>query len=252
MIYLYGLRDLRPNDARLAAIKGVTGPVSASETLAGWLVHGPSDGTELLPKRRHLLAHTRVLEALGEEATILPMRFGMMADSVSQFAGLMAEHKAEIAEAFDRLTGQIELGLRVDFPKDAALQATLDTEPELARTHARLARMSPAPHFEAAEFGRVLAEAMDHRRSAAQSKLLETLKPHITDYVIKKPEEDVQVLALDVLIRESTQASFTKLLASAAQGVADFANGAEPTIKIVGPVPAFSFVNLTLSHAAAA
>ncbi len=252
MIYLYGLSDLRPADRNLAALHGVTGAVDASETACDWLIHGPSDGTELLPKRRHLLAHTKVLEELGAQATVLPMRFGMMAQSVDEFAGLVDRNATDIAESFKRLSGKVELGLRIDFPRDAALSAALAEDPALAKAHARLSGLATAPHFQAAEFGRRLAEALDARRGQAQRILLEQLRPHITDFRVKTPESDVQALALDVLIPESAQQGFAAETARAADAAADFAGGAEAAIRIVGPVPAFSFVDLTLSTAEAA
>lgn len=246
MIYLYGLCDTRPNDAQLAALEGVTGPVFASETQCGWLIHGPSDGTELLPKRRHMLSHTRVLEVLGETRTILPMRFGMMAESVAEFSGLVAENNVEIAKSFARLTGQVELGLRVQFPREAALEATLREDGELAKTHAYLTNLTPAPHFEAAAFGRRLAEALDARRAATQDRLLQNLRPLLTDYRIKAPESDVQVLTLDVLLPAEQQAALANTLALCAAELSGFANGAEPLIRIIGPVPAYGFVDLSL------
>lgn len=246
MIYLYGLSDTRPNDAQLAALKGVTGPVFSSETISGWLIHSPSDGTELLPKRRHMLAHTRVLEVLGETATILPMRFGMMSQSVAEFSGLIVENKVEIAKSFERLTGQVELGLRVEFPREPALEATLAADGDLAKTHARLTNLTPAPHFEAAAFGRRLAEALDARRAATQDALLQNLRPLLTDYRIKAPESDVQVLALDVLLPTEKQPVLASSVARFATELSGFANGAEPLIRIIGPVPAYGFVDLSL------
>ena len=133
MIYLYGLTDTQPPVGRLAELRGVTGTVEAAQTPCGWLIYGPFDGEELLPKRRHLLAHTRVLETVGQGATVLPMRFGMQAGSADEFSALVSDHASEVTEAFDRLTGQVELGLRVDFPRDAALDATLDADTALAK-----------------------------------------------------------------------------------------------------------------------
>ena len=249
MIYLYGLCENRPPDGLMADLRGVTGAVSASETAVGWLVHGPSDGEELLPKRRYLLDHTKVLEAIGGYGTVLPMRFGMVADSPDDFANMVLQNRAEIEENFARLAGKIELGLRVEFARDPALAAALNADPELARTHAALSEMKRAPHFEAAEFGRKLAEAMDRRRSTAQKQLLSALQPDLSDYRIRTPESDVQVLAVDVLIPQQSSALIAQRLEIASKEVSGFADGAEPHIRIIGPVPAFSFVDLTLTAA---
>ena len=252
MIYLYGLTNTPASSSRLAELQGVTGAVEATKTPCGWLIYGPFDGDELLPKRRHLLAHTRVLEAVGEGATVLPMRFGMQASSADEFCALVSEHEAEIMAGFQRLEGQVELGLRIEFPREAALKATLDADPALAKTHASLVRLQQAPHFEAAAFGQKLADALDRRRADAQRTLLDQLRPHLTDVVVKAPESDVQVLAVDVLVPWTSQTFLSEVLEDSVGAVAGFAPDAEPTIRIIGPVPPFSFVDLTLAPAEAA
>ena len=252
MIYLYGLTDTQPSADRLAELRGVTGPVEAAPSQFGWLIFGPFDGDELLPKRRHLLAHTRVLETVGQDATVLPMRFGMQANSADEFSALASDHVAEIMSTFDRLRGQVELGLRVDFPRDAALDATLDADPALAKVHASLVKLKQAPHFEAAAFGQKLADGLDRRRADTQRILLDHLRPHLTEFAVKAPESDVQVLAIDVLVPATSQTDLAEVLGNAVRAVSDFAPGAEAAIRIIGPVPPFTFVNLTLSPAKAA
>jgi hypothetical protein len=82
MIYLYGLLEPGAADPGevLSSVAGVTGPVGVTDLGAAILVHGASDGLEILPRRRHLLAHARVLEALAGRGALLPMRFGMVGE----------------------------------------------------------------------------------------------------------------------------------------------------------------------------
>ena len=81
---------------------------------------------------------------------------------------------------------------------------------------------------------------------------MEALRPYFTDFVIKSPESDVQVLAVDVLVPATSQTVLAETLGDAVRAVAGFAAGADATIRIIGPVPPFSFVNLTLTAAEAA
>ena len=248
MIYLYGLLE---HDAACALPgctfdRGVTGPVAATPIGSGILLHGPAPDGELLPKRRHMLAHARVLESAGDIGALLPMRFGMVAAGVDAVDRMLMCRAEDVAAQFDRIRGKVELGLRVDLPREAALAATLDKSPQLRAERDRLARRKPAPHFETAEFGRRLAEALDRRRAATQKGLLARIAPLTCGHVVNAPEEDVQVLNIDVLVSAETQSDVVAAVDAAAREV-DFAGDAEHTLRVIGPVPPFNFVSLSLS-----
>lgn len=247
MIYLYGL--LEPGaapPADLPGMAGVTGRVELSPLPQGTLIHSAHDGAEIRPKRRNLLAHTRVLESAALAGPVLPMRFGMWAADLAEMADLLAGQKAPVTAAFERIRGQVELGVRIDFPREAALLATLEAAPDLAAERDALIAAARPNHFAQAEFGRKLAERLDARRGAAQKALIGWLRPQITAHVLGKPESDVQVLAADVLIPEGEQEVFAAAVEALA-AASDFAPGAEPQVRIVGPVPPFNFVHVKLS-----
>ena len=251
MIYLYGLLEPGPAPALpLGTLRGVTGPVEVSELPEGWLIHGPADEEEILPRRRNLLAHTRVLEACLGARALLPMRFGMVAADLQAVGQLIASQQERIVEQADKVRGHVELGVRVGFPREAALSATIADDATLRAEHARLEAMRRPPHFQVAEFGRRLAEALDRRRTDAQRRLIAALSGAAADHVISAPESDVQVLAMEALLPRGGEAAFTRAVETASESVRAFAGGAEPVIRIVGPVPAFNFVRLTLTHPA--
>ncbi len=249
MIYLYGL--LEPShtaaSSTLAALRGVTGEVVATDCGAARLVHGPADVDHILPRRRHLLAHAQVLEALTGGGAVLPMRFGMVAPRDSVLS-VVAAQAAEIAAQFDLVRGCAEYGLRVSFPREAALAATVLQHPELGAERSRLAVHRATSRMETAEFGRRLAEQLDRRRAAAQRDLIEALGSDLKAHVLRAPDDDVQALAVDALVHESRAGDLASRIEALARECA-FAPGAEPQVRIIGPGPAYSFVRLTLETA---
>ncbi len=249
MIYLYGLLEPgHPADpAALAARDGVTGPIVLTDLPTARLVHGTAGDEDILPRRRLLLAHARALEDLAAQGAVLPMRFGMRADFAA-IASVLSAQAAEVAAQFDAVRGCAEYGIRVSFPREAALAATVAQDPALAAAHARLAGRGAAGRMETAEFGRILAERLDRRRAAAQRDLLAVLAPDLAGHVLRAPEDDVQALAIDALVREDRAEGLASRIEALARGSA-FAPGAEPQVRIVGPGPAYSFVRLTLETA---
>jgi hypothetical protein len=249
MIYLYGLLEPRhvAEPEFLAQLGGVTGPVSVTDLGAARLVHGPAESSDILPRRRHLLAHAHVLEALTNGGTVLPMRFGMVAD-LSAITAVLSEQAADIASQFDAVRGCAEYGIRVSFPREAALSATVAEDPALAAERARLAGLGPTGRMATADFGRRLAERLDRRRAAAQREFLSALADEFVAHVLRTPDDDVQTLAVDALVRDARAKGLAQRIETLARGSA-FAPGAEPQVRIVGPGPAYGFVRLTLETA---
>lgn len=246
MIYLYGLLEGNCDPNPVAKdLLGVTGDVFVKELPEGQLIYGPHDGSDILAKRRFLLAHTRVLEAFIDVGTVLPMRFGMVADSLDAVAALVKGQGSIIAEQLTRLSGLVELGVRVSFDRDIALQQQLQRSPELEAERQQLKTLGHAGHFKHAEFGRRLAEALERHRTNVQRALTQALKSETRDLVLRAPEDDVQVLAADVLVPRDAQAHFARRLDVLARGC-DFANGSEPQIRLIGPAPPYNFVHLAL------
>ena len=248
MVYLYGLIEAPPPDLvnELATFPGLQGPLQVHRIGAWGLVFSDHDSEEILPKRRLLLTHTRVLEAMLCFGTVLPARFGLVSDNIIKVEGLILAKSAIITQEFVRVHGCFELGIRVNFPRKPALDATLALDPALLRERDRLCHMGAEAHFAMAEFGGKLADKLDRRRGAAQAQLLQTLVPLCRSHVLRKPEEDTEVLRAEFLIPKQSQADFIAAVEASCRSLS-FAPGQEPLIQVVGPVPMYNFVRLSLA-----
>jgi hypothetical protein len=247
-VYLYGLIEApAPNlSLELADLPGLQGPLQVHDIGAWGLVYSDHDSAEILPKRRLLLTHTRVLEEMLRFGTVLPARFGLVSDTVEKVEGLILGKSATIKQEFARVHGCFELGIRVNYPRKPALDATLAQDPALAREREKLSHRGAEAHFAMAEFGGKLADKLDRRRGAAQAQLLQALVPLCRSHVLRAPEEDTEVLRAEFLIPAPTQADFIAAVEQACHALT-FAPGAEPAIQVIGPVPMYNFVRLSLA-----
>lgn len=248
MIYLYGLVEMAdlPDAEQVTRLPRALGPVSAHKVGDWVLITSDFPGDEVLPKRRLMLAHTRIVETMMAHGTVLPARFGLLAADVPTVERLIRTRTAEIATEFARVQGQVELGIRISFDRDTALQATLRSNAALLQKRDALAGQGPEAHFARAAFGREMAEALDRRRGAAQREILKALLPLATAHLLRAPEEDVEVLRAELLVPHDDQDTFIKAVAQAAVRL-PFAPGAEPMVQIIGPAPPYNFVRLSLT-----
>lgn len=247
MIYLYGLIEAAPNDVATALqhCHGLQGHLQQAQVGDWVLVFSDHDDQEVLPKRRLLLAHTQVLEQMLILGTVLPARFGLVAKDAATVATTLSTNANDISQAFDKVRGAVELGVRMSYPRQAVLEATLEENAALRTEHAKLRQAGPDAHFAIAEFGGRLAEEVDRRRGKAQRDIITKLRRHARDFVLRTPEEDTEVLRAEFLIEETVQDAFQSSILDASATL-DFAPGQEPKIEIIGPVPMYNFVQLSL------
>jgi hypothetical protein len=253
---LYAYAVLRAEDA-LAATAGDAEPGLGGGKVgvvrAGGLAAlvGPVDAGEIPRTRRNMMAHLKVLEGAMRAGPLLPMRFGVVAPDAEAIARRVAGRERELSALLDRHEGVAEFGLRVCFPRDVALAATIAAHPDLARRRAALRAASPVPQLALAELGRAVAEALDGARKRAERALMAALRPLARDAVLRAPESDVEALRAEFLLPLAEADAFAAEAARAAAGL-PFAPGAAPEVRVVGPAPAYNFVSLSLDDAAAA
>lgn len=253
MIYLYGLTDA-PDTTAISGHDGVTGPVqttaltsNAGNAAPPVLIYGEHDGGEIRAKRKALLAHARVLETALANGTVLPMRFGLVAQSLAEVSDLVAAKADVIADHFERLKGLVELGIRITYDTDQALAHEVARHPNLAAERSALAAARRHDKMAQADFGRRVGEALDRHRTDCQRALIAALKPDVTDLIVRTPEAEAQLFSGDVLLPASAQEGLAERLETLARDTG-FLPGAEAQIRIVGPVPPYSFVRFDLGR----
>lgn len=248
--WLYGLMRAPGLAAVLdaAPIEGIGGALQVTDlsTEDGilQLAWCPCDGQPVPQRRRFLKGHAQVLERLMAHGPLLPFRFGHITRDMDRIARLVTEAAADITAQFAHLDGHAEVGLRVSFDREAALEASLRADPELMRLRDRLMARGGGSRMEQIELGRRVAETVDLRRTAAQRALIRALGPMTRDHVLQAPESDVQVLRAAFLVPDHEVAGFGAVVEEAAQtcGFAD----SPPLVRMVHPTPPFNFVSLSL------
>lgn len=248
MIYLYGLAEATPSDITpsLDGTMGLQSPLEINSIGRWSLIHSVQDDEEILPRRRLMLAHTKVLECMLPVAPVLPARFGLVAASLEEAVDLIEEQHTQISDAFDRIRACVELGVRVSFDRQDALASTLEAEPALSSERDALSKQGAEARFAMADFGGRLADQLDRRRGMAQAALLDALRPMVRDHVLRAPDSDTQALRAEFLVEAAAQDAFIGALQTAAAAL-PFAPDAEPEIQIIGPAPFYNFVQLHLT-----
>ena len=109
VLYVYGISD-SPKAPPVLGLRDAPLSVSGQDGLfAVWSEH---DDVPFEADETTLWEHERVVEALLELGTVLPMRFGSSVRDRDALVGLLAERRAEFEIALERVRGAVEIGVR--------------------------------------------------------------------------------------------------------------------------------------------
>ena len=199
--------------------------------LAAVVSHSEAD--EAVPSRANLMAHTRLLELLGERTTVAPMRFGVIAADHEAVRAELATRGSQLREVLQRLEGHLELRLRGRYEQDAVLREVLAGD-------RRAASLRGATSVEARmELGERIVAGIEARRDADRHQVLQRLEAHVADVVVGDVSEPLDAFSVSLLVARSATGDFEQELEAVGRESAPVLG-----LELVGPVPPFSFVDV--------
>lgn len=109
MLYLYAITDsLDPPE-----VPGLRGAALSGDGRDGlFAIWSEHEDARIEPDETALWEHERVVEALLEEGTVLPMRFGSWMRDRGAVLDLLEERREEFELGLDRVRGAVEIGVR--------------------------------------------------------------------------------------------------------------------------------------------
>lgn len=193
--------------------------------------------------RRHMLAHTRVLEALMREYSVLPIRFGIVAPDVDTVREqLLARHYDHLRVQLDGLCNRIELGLKVFWTAEDMLRRIADENPAIKALRDSLSgRSFESTYYERIRLGEMVEHALNARRDHDAEMFLSALRPLAVATVTLPVRADRMVLNAAFLVEREREAEFDEVVRWFGERLED-----QFMFKYVGPVPPYNFVSITI------
>jgi hypothetical protein len=205
----------------------------------------PVDEPELMAARRHMMPHTKVVEAAMAVATILPMRFGIIVDDAASIARSVTPKQADLLAMLDALDGRIEAGIRASWNEAVLYKEIVAVRPDIGRRAEALARVNPtAAYYDRIDLGREVDSAMAVKRFEENKALKARLLPFAEKHVDLKEGDDMNVMNLALLVERGREAD----LIAGVEAI-DRDEGDRLNLKVVSPAPVYNFVKLRLDFA---
>ena len=243
LVYVYGVVD---GERPLPAVEGIGAQQVrlVSEGGVGAIVGNVGREVPALG-REALTAHSRVLEALVESRTVLPMRFGVvMEDDEAVRDGLLMTHHDELLAQLERLDGRVELTLRATYEEGPLLREILAEEPQIRAMQESARRTSGGTYIDRIKLGELIAAAVEARRRHDTEHIMSRLTPLAEDFQLSEPRHERMVLSASFLIPRVGIPGFDAAVDEVGRQQQN-----RMRLRYTGPLPPHSFVSLEQQYA---
>jgi len=249
-LYVYGvMRGDAPAPSRTGV--GDT-PVKTVERGSVAALVSEVPGESVPGRAKNLTAHTEVLRAAMDGGTVLPMRFGvLMPDEETVKRDLLATREAWLTGMLDALDGRVEMTVSAMYREEVLLNevvahdATIRTLRERVRT-----RPAAATNFERIRLGELVANAVEARRTADASAILDALRPLADAYVPGDPLHEQMVVNAAFLVRRDRLTEFESRILDVVQEDAEESGQPPAEAEETEPAPSGSDPATTTDDAA--
>ncbi len=198
---------------------------------------------KMRPERRHLAAHQTVLKKLMEEGPLLPMTFGMISSGHKAVTEMLSKNSKTVNKQLARVSGKVEMGLRVSWDVANIFEYLVNTHPELraARDRLLLANRNPTQD-DKIELGHLFETVLNGDRESHLGKVEKILAPRCAEIKPNKCRNEREVMNLACLVPQDSLREFEAVIFEAARLFDDnFA------FDYNGPWAPHNFVNLEIT-----
>lgn len=183
--------------------------------------------------------HERVLERVMGGHVILPMRFGTVAGSEREITLMLKRHGKAFSRMLKKMAGRVEVEIEVMW-KDmkAVFDEVVDRNPALKKLKADPRAKSMEDTIMA---GQMVYKILQDRKKKESEAFIKNLKRVSEGCVVNETVRDELVMNASFLVAKDRLELFDRAIESL-----DAKTGGRFTIKYIGPLPPYSFVEMRM------
>jgi hypothetical protein len=241
--YVYGV--VRAGGSAVPAVAGIAGkPLELVAEGKVAALASPAPAAYLEAGKEELLTHSRVLEAAMEEATVLPMRFGVVVpDARTLRERLLGPHHEELTAQLAAMDGKVEISVKGIYDEAIVLREIVAGEREISTLRDSIqGKPEDATYFERLRLGELVSAAFAARREQDAATIVERLRPYAGAVEVADQVHERMAVNASFLVDRDALGRFNRAVDEAAE-----AQGGRIRFKYVGPLPPHSFVELEVA-----
>lgn len=193
-----------------------------------------------LTAAREVRAHWRVLEEASRGTTVLPVRFGTVMESEAAVRDqLLAPNAEGLAELLRELGGRVQLNVKGDYDEERLLREIVQASRPIAALRERVSQLSEAAaYYDQIRMGELVAAEVARRREHDEALAIARLEQAAVAARAEPVGSQSGAFNLAFLVDQDDVDAFSE-----AVGALRAELGERVTLRYVGPLPPYSFVD---------
>ncbi|MDE3075914.1 MAG: GvpL/GvpF family gas vesicle protein [Chloroflexota bacterium] len=193
------------------------------------------------PTRENALRHEQVNELVMKDYTVIPMSFGTVFKRSDDVIEFLRGTEAALIDVLQKMRDKIELGLKVNWDRDAIVREIEQENEEIGRLKDGITRTSSSTYFARIQLGRLVEQALAEKADQYVADIYDQLRDTAIASRAGKPIGDKMILNTAFLVEREKAAAFDERV----QEIARKCEG-KLTFRYTGPWPPYNFVNIRL------
>src|SRR5262245_6875907 len=165
--------------------------------------------SRIRPERRHLAAHRQVLERVMAERSLLPLRFGTIADDANAVRRMLLLHQERFITQLNRVAGNVEMGLQVSWDVPNIFEYFIEREPELRRLRDRYFRsQARCTQQDKIQIGQLFDQLLNEERETCTQRVENALDRSCAEIKRNACRNEREVMNLACLVARDAREEF--------------------------------------------
>ena len=201
--------------------------------------------------RENTMVHQKVMEELMKEYTVLPVRFGTIAESKDGASPeerikehILEKRREEFEGLLEEMHDKVELGVKSLWTDmDVIFQEIAERNTDIRVLKRKLMPKSPLrTRDERVKLGEMVKKALEAKRDREAKEILKVLKPICIDRRMNKIFGDKMILNAAFLVDTHQEDEFDREM-----NELETSSNGRVKFKYVGPVPILNFVEIVIT-----
>lgn len=242
-IYIYGvIQTSEPKEFGEIGIGGKASKVFAInfKDLAAVVSPSPFIIYDSLTKEKtvkDLVTHQFVIEKVMENFTVIPVKFGTMAETEDEVIKFLEKGYFVLRNALRKMEGKIELDVVASWKLPKILSVIYAHNRQVQKKQQEIAlKGNEVALDDKVVLGKLVEQALNARKVRNRHLILQTLKKSAVEICSHDLTGEEMIFNAAFLIRAANKEKFNKILERLDQGFEDTLN-----FRLVGPLPPYSF-----------
>ena len=194
--------------------------------------------------RQHTLAHELVIEHAMAHGTVLPVKFGTVAENEGAILEkVLRQRRDDLLGLLDQVQGKVELGVKVLWNEQRIYADIVQRNERIRSLRDRLAAGDPnLGQMDRIRLGEMVEAELNDRRESDAEAFISRLTPLAVDVRRNTIYGEMMILNAAFLVETAREPEFDDAIRAL-----DREWDGVLSIKYVGPLPPFNFVNLVIT-----